>query len=81
MNGSGNIDEDDSAPFHLCVVCLSKFNFSIKTNLLERYENLLKFFKENEIEEEEEWLNSRIEFIKNKRKRKEEAIEIIEISE
>ena len=81
MNGSGNIDEDDSAPFHLCVVCLSKFNFSIQTNLLERYENLLKFFKENEIEEEEEWLNSRIEFIKNKRKRKEEKIEIIEISE
>jgi hypothetical protein len=77
MNGSGNIEEDDAAPFHLCVVCLSKFNYSIGCNLLERYEEMRKFFEENEIEEFK-WIQLRIDFIKNKRKREQEIIEIDE---
>jgi hypothetical protein len=75
MNGSGNIAEDDAAPFHLCVVCLSKFKYSIGCNLLNRYEEMKTFLEENEIEEFK-WIQKRIDFIKNKRKRESEVIEI-----
>jgi len=47
MNGSNSLSEDDGKPNSLCSVCLKKmklnFNFDTKT----RFENLLKFYKNN----------------------------------
>lgn len=56
MNGANNLREFDSQPLYLCPVCLSKLNSSVWFNPRERYENLLKIYKEMKFTDEVKWV-------------------------
>ena len=43
MNGSNHLQESDSRPLELCVVCLRKLQSNIKFDILERYKKLHEF--------------------------------------
>jgi archaemetzincin len=43
MNGSNHLQESDSRPLELCVVCLRKLQSNIKFDILERYKRLYQF--------------------------------------
>ncbi len=43
MNGSNHLQESDSRPLELCVVCLRKLQSNIKFDILERYKKLSEF--------------------------------------
>lgn len=43
MNGSNHLQESDSRPLELCVVCLRKLQTNIKFDILERYKRLYQF--------------------------------------
>lgn len=72
MNGTGNIKEDDQAPFNLCCVCLKKLQHSLKMDVIERYQKMKEFFEKLEFKNESEWFEKRIEFIRGKKRKFEE---------
>lgn len=43
VNGSNHLQESDSRPLELCVVCLRKLQSNIKFDILERYKKLHEF--------------------------------------
>jgi archaemetzincin len=43
MNGSDHLQESDSRPQFLCLVCLGKLHSSIGFDIVLRYEQMLKF--------------------------------------
>lgn len=49
MNGSNHLQESDSRPLELCVVCLRKLQSNIKFDILERYKNFMSLFRKKEI--------------------------------
>lgn len=63
MNGSGHLSEDFRQPMHLCPVDLHKLQTLVGFNVLDRYQNLLQFYKKHEMKVEEEWISKRIKFI------------------
>jgi len=60
MNGSNHLAESDQKPFNLCPVCLRKLQFAIGFNVLERELNLLKFFTDQNLENQITWQQERI---------------------
>jgi predicted Zn-dependent protease len=68
MNGTGNLTEDDKAPFHCCPVCLRKLDFQVKINFSTYYQDLKAFFIKMDHKEEAQWIQNRIDFICKKRK-------------
>ncbi len=52
MNGSNHLQESDARPMHLCPVCLRKLHHSVGFDPVERYRNLLGFWKERQGEPE-----------------------------
>lgn len=47
MNGSNHLEESESRPLELCVVCLRKLQSNIKFDILERYKKLYEFVEKN----------------------------------
>lgn len=61
MNGANNLDESDAQPQHLCPVCLRKLHFNVQFNPVIRYEELNKFYKAHEWEEDASWADRQLE--------------------
>lgn len=60
MNGSNHLAESDARPLSLCPVCLRKLQYAIGLDVLARYERLLQFYRQAALEDEAEWLSSRL---------------------
>jgi archaemetzincin len=65
MNGANSQEESDRTTLLLCPICLRKLNLVLKCDLLERYKNLLSFFKKYGLEEQEKLIQNIIDEIKN----------------
>jgi archaemetzincin len=73
LNGSNHLKESDSRPMHLCPVCLRKLQYSIGFDVVNRYRNLLQFYRPAEplahrgwkvgFEEEAQWIIKRLRWI------------------
>jgi archaemetzincin len=63
MNGSNHLAESDARPLHLCPVDLRKLQWSIGFDVVERYQRLLSFYREEGFEDEAQWLEKRLRFI------------------
>lgn len=63
MNGSGHLSEDFAQPIFLCPVDLRKIVEFCGSDVLERYDCLLKFFEKEKMTEESNWIKTRIKFI------------------
>lgn len=60
MNGSNGLEETDAQPQHLCPVCLRKLHFNVQFNPVTRYEELNKFYKAHEWDNETRWTDHQI---------------------
>ena len=67
MNGSGHLAEDFSQPMSLCPVDLHKLEALCGFSVLQRYEDLLAFYKKHGLKEEEDWVTNRITYITEKK--------------
>ena len=65
MNGSNTLDESDRRPLHLCPVDLRKLHHSVGFDVIKRYETLRKFYSSVGIDEEVQWLDRRLSFLKS----------------
>lgn len=63
LNGSNHLKESDSRPLHLCPVCLRKLQYSIGFDVVTRYRNLLRFYRKVGLDNEAQWVASRLEWI------------------
>lgn len=63
MNGSNHLEESDERPLRLCPVCLRKLQHVSGFDVRERYEGLLKFYKEYGFSDEKKWLKKRLKRI------------------
>jgi len=63
LNGSNHLKESDSRPLHLCPVCLRKLQYSIGFDVVTRYCNLLRFYQKVGLDNEAQWVASRLEWI------------------
>ena len=52
LNGSNHMKEADSKPLWLCPECLAKLQYCIKFDLFERYDKLIEFFENNQMQKE-----------------------------
>ncbi len=55
VNGSNNLSEADLCPQQLCPVCLRKLHFNVQFNPTIRYEELAKFYRAHEWDDELRW--------------------------
>jgi archaemetzincin len=63
MNGSNHLKESDSRPLYLCPVCLHKLHHSVGFDVISRYKNLYRFYKNFGFDDDAKWLAHRLEFI------------------
>lgn len=63
MNGSNHLDESDARPLHLCPVDLRKLQWSIGFDVSERYRQLREFCRQVKFDDEDRWIDVRIEHI------------------
>jgi archaemetzincin len=63
LNGSNHLEESDSRPLHLCPVCLHKLQYSAGFEVVGRYSDLFKFYKEAGFDDETKWLANRMVWI------------------
>ena len=61
--GSGHLEEDFRQPMHLCPVDLHKVQLLSGVDIVERYLQLAKFYKDHVMENEYSWIKSRIDYI------------------
>ncbi|MBK9989332.1 MAG: hypothetical protein IPP19_01005 [Verrucomicrobia bacterium] len=59
-NGSNNLDEADICPHHLCPVCLRKLHFNVQFNPVTRYEELAKFYRTHNWDDEALWTDRQL---------------------
>ncbi|MFT3867882.1 MAG: archaemetzincin [Nibricoccus sp.] len=64
MNGANNLAESDSHPQHLCPVCLRKLHYNVQFNPVTRYEELNKFYKTHDWDDETLWTERQLKKIK-----------------
>ncbi len=65
MNGSSNLRQSDAAPLYLCPVCLRKLHHSVGFDVIERYANLLRFYREQGFEQAASWVAFRLKKLKD----------------
>jgi archaemetzincin len=65
MNGSGHLEEDFRQPMFLCPVDLHKLAHLCGLNIVERYHKLRTFFEKFDLGNEVEWIDERLELIKD----------------
>ena len=63
VNGSNNLDENDSRPLHVCPVCLRKLHASIGFDPIERDRNLLPIYRRLGLERDADWLERRLQSV------------------
>ncbi len=63
LNGSNHLLESDSRPMHLCPVCLRKLQYSIEFDVISRYVNLFRFYKEIGLDDDAKWVEDRLKWI------------------
>jgi archaemetzincin len=61
MSGSNSVAETDSAPIHACPICLRKLHRSGQFDLRERYRDLLRFYRKEQLLEEADWIKARLD--------------------
>jgi archaemetzincin len=64
MNGSNHLTESDARPMHLCPVDLRKLHAQIGFDVEERYLRLREFCRSVGFEDESEWLQRRLHWIR-----------------
>ena len=60
MNGSNHLEESDSRPLSLCPVCFRKLHWSIEFDVVDRYQELLEFYREVGFDDEARWVANRL---------------------
>lgn len=63
LNGSNHLKESDSRPMHLCPVCLRKLQYSTGFDVVSRYCNLFRFYRNVDFDDEARWVATRLERI------------------
>ena len=63
MNGSNHLEESDTRPLSLCPVCLHKLHYRIGFDVAIRYRHLLRFYRENGLKYEVDWVSRRLKKI------------------
>jgi archaemetzincin len=63
LNGSNHLHESDARPLHLCPVCLRKLQYGIGFDVVERYNQLLKFYQGAGLDDEAGWTADQIKRI------------------
>jgi archaemetzincin len=66
MNGSNHLAESDRRPLHLCPIDLRKLHWSLRFDVVERYERLLAFWRSAGVSGEAEWIERRLEVIRKR---------------
>ena len=66
MNGSGHLSEDFNQSMHLCPVDLRKLQCLCGFDVVERYSQLLEFYRTHGLLEEERWVTKRLSFIRER---------------
>ena len=61
MNGSNSLAETDRSPIHMCPVCLRKLRRGAGFDIRDRYNALERYYRKRKLEEEADWLESRLE--------------------
>jgi archaemetzincin len=69
MNGANHLRESDLQPMHECPVCLRKLHSSLSFDVVQRYAALAKFYKENRLDEEADWVEKRLRKISETQKK------------
>ncbi|MBW2732075.1 MAG: hypothetical protein JRH20_06745 [Deltaproteobacteria bacterium] len=59
MNGVNSRAEMDRSPLHLCPVCLSKLQWNVKFDAVQRYRGLARFYREEGLEQEAAFAEAR----------------------
>ena len=60
MNGANHLEEADSTPMHLCLVCLRKMQHAVGFDPEVRYRRLKAFYGKNGMAAEEKWVAERL---------------------
>ena len=60
VNGSNNLDENDSRPLHVCPVCLRKLHSSVSFDPVERDRNLLQVYQRLGLTHDAAWAERRL---------------------
>ena len=74
MNGSNHIDESDRRPMHLCPVCLRNLQFSVRFDVLQRYEKPADFYEAVGFADEARWTRNRLRISAHKNRTPDDAI-------
>lgn len=72
MNGSGHLTEDFRQPMHMCPVDLHKLHTLVGFDIVNRYQLLMEFFKNQGFSTEEKWVQ---EILKNRQAGESDHIE------
>jgi archaemetzincin len=60
MNGTNHLAESDRRPLHLCPVDLRKLHWSLRFDMIERYERLRAFWRGKGVDDEAGWIERRL---------------------
>jgi archaemetzincin len=60
VNGSNSLEEADSCPHHLCPICLRKLHFNVQFDPVTRYEELARFYRRHDWDEEARWTDRQL---------------------
>ncbi len=63
VNGSNNLDENDSRPMQLCPVCLRKLHSTIRFDPIDRDRRLVEVYQRLGFTKEAEWINKRLKSV------------------
>ncbi len=66
VNGSNNLDENDSRPMQLCPVCLRKLHSTIGFDPAERDRRLIEVYQRFGFTQEAEWIKRRLKNVESK---------------
>ncbi len=70
MNGSNSLLESDSRPIHLCPLCHDKLQWNMGFDEIERYKELIEFYRKEKFEDEARFLEKRLQKIQGKTRKK-----------
>jgi archaemetzincin len=60
VNGSNHLAETDARPQHLCPVCLRKLHHAVEFDLIRRYEDLARFYRQQKWYDDLDWINRQL---------------------
>ncbi len=63
MNGSNHLAESDRRPLDVCPIDLRKLHWSLGFDIVQRYRNLLRFWREAGVDDTAGWIEHRLAFI------------------